>query len=152
MVNELKNELLEVYQGLADVISNVPREYRCEQLKGEIEELKVLILKYSERKVLDFTLSIAGSDTIELQWLARAGVSIAHSHLLDALSGDDGDNVLRAAIGLVYLGESKGIEVINEFANRTHRLSDEVEPKDELYDALLECDLPVLIRIKEGLG
>lgn len=151
MKSKLNKEIINIYQSLADIISNVPREYRCELVKVEVEELKKVILKYSEREVLEFTLSIAGNDIIELQWLARAGVTPTHKFMIDALTGEDGDNVLRAAIALVYLGDPKGEEVLSLFANQKHLLSNEIEPMDELYDILLECDLPKLTKIKKKL-
>ncbi len=148
---KLKSELIEVFQNLADILSNIPLEHRNGPIQGELLELKGIIAKYSEEEVKTCGVALAAGDAFELYWLARVGVQGVKNHLIEALDSDDAIDVMRAALGLEYLGDSKGADTLRLLAKKAHKLSDQIDPEDELLEELKLTDLPNLNALRDEI-
>jgi hypothetical protein len=149
MSEEIKSKLITIFQDISDIVSAHP-----DNLGAIIDEMleQVIALRkyYAEEEIADIAASIAGNDSLELYWLARAGFQSVSSFLNDRLDGEDDCQVMWAAIGLVYLGEEIGLKKLDQLAQASSE--DEAElTLEEIYEELETSKLDTLINFKEKI-
>lgn len=93
-----------------------------------LDELLKLINKYGTDIACEFAKNdSSASYTTEL--FIKAGLrGVDKNLLLEYTKGDNEDDVYGAALSLAICGYTEGFELLNQFADKTHKLSNNVHP------------------------
>ncbi|MGI0118125.1 hypothetical protein [Zooshikella sp. RANM57] len=149
MSENLKDRLISIFQDLADTVSSKPRELGeiIDAMLADIRELKTF---YTEKEIVDVAAQIAGSDSLELYWLARAGIQSVKKLLVEGLESEDSCQTMWAAIGLVYLNSNEGMEKLEKLALLSTKDDAELT-LEEIYEEISTSKLVELVKFRNKI-
>lgn len=114
-------------------------------------ELLKLINKYGT----DIACEFAKNDSTAIyttELLIKAGLrGVDKNLLLDYTSGEDEDDVYGAALCLAICGYAEGFELLNQFADKTHRLSKYIHPIADIMPDLAFIDDERAVNLEKRL-
>lgn len=111
-----------------DTLSKSLHGYNPEDEEWFFDELLKLINKYGTDVACEYAKNdTSASHTMEL--FIKAGLrDVDKNLLLEYTRGDDEDDVYGAALSLAICGYPEGFELLNQFADKTHKLSNNIHP------------------------
>jgi hypothetical protein len=111
-----------------DTLSKSLHGFNPEDEDWFFPELLKLIDKYGADIVCEFIKNDASAIYITELFIKAGLRAVDKNILLKYTKGDNEDDVYGAALSLAICGYTEGFEILNQFADKTHRLSNNIHP------------------------
>ncbi|MEZ5007615.1 MAG: hypothetical protein R2753_05615 [Chitinophagales bacterium] len=116
-----------------------------------LPELLKLINKYGANTACEFAKNNASAIYVT-ELLIKAGLrDVDKTLLLEYTKGDNEDDVYGAALSLAICGYAEGFELLNQFADGSHRLSKNIHPIADIIPDLAFINDERAVRLEERI-
>lgn len=143
MHKSFKTEFDELYKSL--------HQFNPEDEQWFFPQLMKLIEKYGAEVALDFAKN-EPSEIYTIELFVKAGFrDVNQSLLIDYIKHNNEDDVYSAALCLAICDYDSGFELLNQFADKTHMLSKNIDPLSDIIPDLEYVNNKKALEIKNHI-
>ncbi|WP_144395649.1 hypothetical protein [Pleionea sediminis] len=146
--DEQKKTWLEVNNAISTACVDAGEEFErigLDELRGVVERAGIGCIIASIKE-------LSPEDTsFELYWLAKAGFTEVEDELVTLLDSPEEDQVANAAVGLAYLDNLKGFEVIEKMCLGEYRVKLTMSPEWTFLAYLQEINSPKAMQLAKKI-
>lgn len=150
MSQDLIHKLMTIFEGMGHISStkSIDLDLIIDAMCKNLIDLKI---DYTEAQIVQASSELAGRDSFEVYWLARAGFISVIPLLRDRLQGEDECQTMWAAMGLAYLGDPLGLITLEQIVRRIISGGSELT-LEEVYDELETSKLDEFLDLKRQIA